>query len=172
MFFRTTKPVQFKAGCSARAPDFMGYSLGSLITPGQLACRNADIARRLKNRTSIGVETQPPLVVRSRDAEMNTSIWFLGAASAFAARGLVRIETEFSELRGPVRVGIPQSLDIDAPRETGSAKTRALRIGPSAFVSQDQILSIIPTSNLPTLHWFCAPSRRTANFTTTNGALE
>ena len=53
--------------------------------------------------------------------------------------------------------------------ETGSAKTRALRIGPSAFVSQDQILSIIPTPNLPTLHWFCAPSRRTANFTTTNG---
>ena len=57
----------------------------------------------------------------------------------------------------------------NARSETGSAKTRALRIGPSAFVSQDQILSIIPTPNLPTLHWFCAPSRRTANFTTTNG---
>ena len=38
-------------------------------------------------------------------------------ARAFAARCLVRIEAEVQELRSPIRVGIPQALNVDAAWE-------------------------------------------------------
>ena len=68
------------------------------------------------DRTPIGVETQPPLVVRVETPRTIPPSGFQ-EWRAFAAGCLIRIEAEFLELRGPFWVTITQALDIDAARQ-------------------------------------------------------